>query len=179
MEISFRWEKSAQGINFIFTYSRLGWSLMNNAIEIGVRHLFLTWALFRGGVYLCWQYISSIIKWNSIVHLWVTKCMLLQASPAFKEAQNWWVCKWLKIRHNFIVQNVFVHKLRCFKFHIGWIYLFLFWMNSYIIQNTPNWYAVNSFNLGRKIWLLQKVLSFLNGLCNISSQKIQPSPNNK
>ena len=49
-EISFWCEKTSQGINFIFTYSRLGWSLMNIAIEIGVRHFFSTWALLRGGV---------------------------------------------------------------------------------------------------------------------------------
>ena len=41
-DISLWSEKNAQGIIFIFTYSRLGWSLRNNAIEIGVRHFFST-----------------------------------------------------------------------------------------------------------------------------------------
>ena len=49
-EISFWCAKTSQGLIFIFTYSRLGWSLLNNAIEIVVRHLFSTWTLFRGGV---------------------------------------------------------------------------------------------------------------------------------
>ena len=60
MEISFWCAKTSQGIIFIFTYSRLGWSLMNNAIEIVVRHLFSTWALFRGGV--AGNLVSSICK---------------------------------------------------------------------------------------------------------------------
>ena len=83
-EISFWCEKTSQGIIFIFTYSRLGWSLMNNAIEIGVRHFFSTWALFRGGVpchlhlttkyklkcfsYIYWGHIlfsySTVWKWE-------------------------------------------------------------------------------------------------------------------
>ena len=43
---------------------------MNNATEIGVRHFFSTWALFRGGVCALWSVsVQSVLYYDITIRL--------------------------------------------------------------------------------------------------------------